>query len=757
MFYKQNYTLTINTLPSAAQPQLEVEYNHDIALELNQFSPNEFSPYTQMSATSKGVSTVEIRGTNHNVPPSWKGRINQDGHLILANLHFKVAIVVKDIKMFNPMGYFDLSNLDYMEHHDPDELRRFIVYIESGLHYQEITCLMNSDIDVLVDKVTSGAGRMMRLKEILKEGTLSPIVKGESGEHIIEEPLHGFASTVSDLLVLRGANILEFLYNIGEAKKKYTQTQTTQTQATQTQATQTQATQTQAIQEEEDEEDDKKPAASTIPRVSLGAQNMDDEEDVRFDVDNDEEMEEKPAAAEDEEEIVETPLQPDNISTNEHMCAQCLELTEEEGKECKDGCYSSFCPGCASMCLDKDGTCFQCSDKFEETTKYELDRERAKNVEEVGINRLIPNNIAELANQLSPTGMKGLELLFKRVNDIGESYLNIYKGSESSKKTSVHSQLEIVLLLLMIGNVLRQQCMSSERVKDLLRQYLRAVPRAKTTDGMKDVVKILIKEVCEKIDPNEPRSMFGIQPQSDGIAKGKVTCKGMYGENIDFSVKATGIPFFFEAYFYGKKPGHDLQLQIDPEVKVIILVEKNAFIESLDHARITEKGILAQEASNSSALWISGRGTHGFAPLGFIIAIIGSALQMESPPRLVICGDMNLPGYRIMDRVYEKCKVRLQREVPLLLLLLYQDMCGRHLITSDERLSEDDRRELKDFVDKSSWLKDFPDIKKKVAAMKAFVNMERLYNAENHHDMTTIILDELKYQLNFDLYQYASL
>ena len=741
MFYKQNYTLTINTLPSAAQPQLEVEYNHDIALELNQFSPNEFSPYTQMSATSKGVSTVEIRGTNHNVPPSWKGRINQDGHLILANLHFKVAIVVKDIKMFNPMGYFDLSNLDYMEHHDPDELRRFIVYIESGLHYQEITCLMNSDIDVLVDKVTSGAGRMMRLKEILKEGTLSPIVKGESGEHIIEEPLHGFASTVSDLLVLRGANILEFLYNIGEAKKKYTQSQT---QTTQTQATQTQATQ------------------------SLGAQDMDEDEDVSFDVGNNEEMEEEEAAAvvaavaaaateeHEDDERVETPLQPDNISPNLHMCSQCITSMVDKGSECK-GCNTSFCIGCAGTCLDNEGTCFQCSDVFERDTKYNLDRERAVNIEKVGLSRLLPNNAAELARGLSQDGKRGLELLFKRFNDIGESYLNIYKGSESSKKTSVHSQLEIVLLLLMIGNVLRQQCMSSERVKDLLRQYLRAVPRAKTTDGMKDVVKILIKEVCEKIDPNEPRSMFGIQPQSDGIAKGKVTCKGMYGENIDFSVKATGIPFFFEAYFYGKKPGHDLQLQIDPEVKVIILVEKNAFVESLDHARITEKGILAQEASNSSALWISGRGTHGFAPLGFIIAIIGSALQMESPPRLVICGDMNLPGYRIMDRVYEKCKVRLQREVPLLLLLLYQDMCGRHLITSDERLSEDDRRELKDFVDKSSWLKDFPDIKKKVAAMKAFVNMERLYNAENHHDMTTIILDELKYQLNFDLYQYASL
>ena len=78
-------------------------------------------------------------------------------------------------------------------------------------------------------------------------------------------------------------------------------------------------------------------------------------------------------------------------------------------------------------------------------------------------------------------------------------------------------------------------------------------------------------------------------------------------------------------------------------------------------------------------------------------------------------------------------------------------------ITIDEQLSKDDKKELKDFVDKSSWLKDFPDIKKKVAAMSGFANMERLYNAENHHDMTTIILDELKYQLNFDLYQYASL
>ena len=75
---------------------------------------------------------------------------------------------MKDINIFNPMGYFDLSNLDYMEHHDPNELRRFIVYIESGLHYQEITCLMNSDIDVLVDKVSSGAGRMMRGSEKVK-------------------------------------------------------------------------------------------------------------------------------------------------------------------------------------------------------------------------------------------------------------------------------------------------------------------------------------------------------------------------------------------------------------------------------------------------------------------------------------------------------------------------------------------------------------------------------------------------------------
>ena len=136
----------------------------------------------------------------------------------------------------------------------------------------------------------------MRLKEILKEGNLSPIVKGEGGVYIVEEPLHGFSSKVSDLLVLRGANILEFIYNIGKAKKKYTQTQATQTQATQ----------------------------------SLGTQDMDDEdEDVRFDVDNNEEMEEEAAAAaateeHEDDERVETLLQPDNISTNLHMCSQCI-------------------------------------------------------------------------------------------------------------------------------------------------------------------------------------------------------------------------------------------------------------------------------------------------------------------------------------------------------------------------------------------------------------------------------------------------
>ena len=134
------------------------------------------------------------------------------------------------------------------------------------------------------------------------------------------------------------------------------------------------------------------------------------------------------------------------------------------------------------------------------------------------------------------------------------------------------------------------------------------------------------------------------------------------------------------------------------------------------------------------------------ASLGFIVAVNEAASQMASPPKVVTCGDMNLSGYRIMDRVYVKCKVSFD------LLLLYQGMCNRHQITIDEPLDDKQKKELKEFIEKSKWLRESPSDKEKVAAMRGNVNMERLGDGENDHDMIRIVLDELKLQFRINLY-----
>lgn len=227
-----------------------------------------------------------------------------------------------------------------------------------------------------------------------------------------------------------------------------------------------------------------------------------------------------------------------------------------------------------------------------------------------------------------------------------------------------------------------------------------------------------------------------------GLAKGGITFVDEQGTTVDLSKRHGLIPAFFEAYAYGGCPSHDPKITISKDTKVIIQVEKYSFVTCLDDSTVSEKGKMAKKAAEK-AIWVTSGGQHNVASLGFFKAIYQKARHL----RVMGCGDMNVYGYRIIGSVYEKVNV------PIELLLVHQDMLTKYGIDEEDgALDDDEKKELTSFIQTSKWLDQHPICKAKVEKSKGFVNMEVLYNSENGHDMTRIILDEMKGQFDIDLY-----